>query len=99
MVPFDRSVPRAKGTFVSPEGGVARTVPPYTAAPRTLRRRTQIHFDFTSPPFPPSRARRSRRGTPKDYVSIDSSTGGAGCRGRTERVALPPFQRQHPPLE
>src|SRR5919204_3560065 len=51
MVPSDTSVPRAKGTFVRCDGGVAKTVPPYTAAPRTLRRRTQTHFDFTAPPL------------------------------------------------
>jgi hypothetical protein len=41
-------VPRAKGTFVSPEGGVASAIATYAAAPTTLARRTQTHFDLIS---------------------------------------------------
>src|SRR5438034_1641076 len=62
MVPFDTSVPRAKGTFVSPDGGVASTVPAYAATPMRARRSAKTHFDFISPPF--QRWRRGGFATP-----------------------------------
>src|SRR6266540_2418127 len=43
---------------VTPDGGVARTVPAYAPTPRMTVRRAQSHFDFITPPF---RTRSPRR--------------------------------------
>src|SRR3954451_16365311 len=49
MVPCDTFVPRAKGTCVSCDGGVAKAIPPYPAPPTTTSRRAKS--DFRLMPF------------------------------------------------
>src|SRR6266571_4792117 len=44
----------------TPEGGVARTVPAYTAVPRTAARDAHANFDLISPPFRPRLPRRRK---------------------------------------
>src|SRR4051812_41062745 len=50
MVPCETFVPRAKGTFVSPDGGVAKAFPPYAAPPTSTSRRAKS--EVRRMPFP-----------------------------------------------
>src|SRR5438034_4598648 len=44
-------LPMPNSVGVTLVGGVARTVPAYTATPRTTTERAQAHFDLISAPF------------------------------------------------
>src|SRR3954454_10170785 len=51
MVPCETFVPRAKGTLDSPDGGVAKAFPPYTAPPTSTSRRATTGFRLMPFPF------------------------------------------------
>src|SRR5437667_11163187 len=70
MVPCDTFVPRAKGTFVSPDGGVAKAIPPYTTTPTSTSRRAKS--DFRLMPFP-FRTRLRGRERPQGHRSYNGS--------------------------
>src|SRR5947207_4723376 len=70
MVPRDTFVPRAKGTFVSPDGGVAKAIPPYTATPTSTSRRAKS--DLRLMPFP-FRTRLRSRERPQGHRSYNGS--------------------------
>src|SRR3954470_4597843 len=63
MVPCETFVPRARGTFVSPDGGVAKAFPPYAAPPTSTSRRAKSQFRLMPFPF---RIRLQGRQRPKD---------------------------------
>src|ERR687888_2717116 len=71
----------ASGVTVAPEGGVAWTVAPYSAAPRTPTRRAHTHFDFISPPSL-TRAPRRRAWVEARAQRLRQRHGASGRRRR-----------------
>src|SRR4051794_3928334 len=51
MVPCETFVPRARGRFVRPDGGVAKALPPYTAPPTSTSRRAKSECRLMPFPF------------------------------------------------
>src|SRR4051812_28327782 len=68
MVPCETFVPRARGTFVSPDGGVAKAFPPYTAPPTSTSRTAKSEFRLM--PFPFRTRLRAGNGPRKPSVHL-----------------------------
>src|SRR5919198_1911986 len=92
----------ASGVTVAPEGGVAWTVVPYSAAPRTPTRRAHTHFDFISPPSLTRAPRRRAWGRgPRAAIGAASRFERASTavpRRPDRRTRSPPGRRREGPV-
>src|SRR4051812_34496140 len=91
MVPCETFVPRARGTFVSPDGGVAKAFPPYTAPPTSTS--TRASSEFRLMPFPFRTRLRAGNGPRTPSVDLVGCVQHEELRARRRRQALPPDGR------